>query len=305
MQNQQEGNNKSILYAIIIILLLFNLGLFYLWQKGNSTRDALTSENSSLAGTVKQKENLLAAADAMIAQYKSDSLAMSSANKKISTELAEKGNEIARLAFQLRQANSSSNKNQQLINELTKKLAVMGDRLAQLEKENVELKEKNATLATANDQLTNENTVLSKEGRRLKNLAARIQSSEIRIETLKKQWITRKETNTNRAKDVEALRISFNLAENKVAEAGERNIFIKITGPEGVTLSRDGEGGIAELLDGKSTKYSYKTNVVFEKDSKQVPATVWKPSNKLTKGKYSIELFTEGYLMGSSVIDLK
>ena len=48
-----------------------------------------------------------------------------------------------------------------------------------------------------------------------------------------------------------------------------------------------------------------KTTVVFEKDSKQVPATVWKPTNKLTKGKYSIELYTEGYLMGSSVIDLK
>lgn len=305
MQNQQDRNNKSILYAIIIILLLFNLGLFYLWQTGNSKKDELTSENTALAGTIKHKEELLATADALIEQYRTDSSAMSAANKKISKELAEKGNEIARLAFQLRQAGSNVSKNQQLINELNKKLAILSDRLAQLEKENVELKEKNETLKTANDQLSNENNVLSKEGRRLKNLAARLQSSEIRVETLKKQWITRKETNTNRAKDVEALRISFNLAENKVAEAGERTIYVKITGPEGVTLSHDGEGGIADLSDNKSTKYSYKTTVIFEKESKQVPATVWKPTNKLNKGKYSIELYTEGYLLGSSVIDLK
>ena len=164
--------------------------------------------------------------------------------------------------------------------------------------------EKAAQRNKENAELNTQNNVLSKEGKRMKNLASRIQSSEIRVETLKKQWITRKETNTNRAKDVEALRISFNLAENKIAEAGERSIFVKITGPEGITLN-SGDGGIADLLDGKSTKYSYKTTVVYEKDSKQVPATVWKPTNKLTKGKYTIELFTEGYLLGSSVIDLK
>lgn len=301
MQNQQEKNNKSILYAIIIILLLFNIGLFYLWQSGNAEKESLTNKNSELGATIKQKEALIASADALIAQYKSDSITMSEANKSISKELAAKNNEIARLAFELRK---SGNNSKALMDELKSKLAEMAERLAQLEKENTELKVKNDNLNKENAELNTQNNVLTKEGKRLKNLASRIQSSEIRVETLKKQWITRKETNTNRAKDVEALRISFNLAENKIAEAGERTIFIKITGPEGLTLN-NGDGGVADLLDGKSTKYSYKTTVVYEKESKQVPASVWKPNNKLTKGKYTIELYTEGYLMGSSIIDLK
>ncbi len=301
MQNQQDRNNKSILYAIIAILLLFNIGLFYLWQSGNSKRDELTNVNSALGATIKQKESMIAAADAMISQYKSDSVTMSEANKSVSRELAAKNNEIARLTFELRKSGTNS---KAIMAELQLKLADMAKRLAALETENIELKEKNENLNKENAELNTQNNVLSKEGKRMKNLASRIQSSEIRVETLKKQWITRKETNTNRAKDVEALRISFNLAENKIAEAGERSIFVKITGPEGITLN-SGDGGIADLLDGKSTKYSYKTTVVYEKDSKQVPATVWKPTNKLTKGKYTIELFTEGYLLGSSVIDLK
>ena len=301
MQNQQDRNNKSILDAIIAILLLFNIGLFYLWQSGNSKRDELTNVNSALDATIKQKESMIAAADAMISQYKSDSVTMSEANKSVSRELAAKNNEIARLTFELRKSGTNS---KAIMAELQLKLADMAKRLAALETENIELKEKNENLNKENAELNTQNNVLSKEGKRMKNLASRIQSSEIRVETLKKQWITRKETNTNRAKDVEALRISFNLAENKIAEAGERSIFVKITGPEGITLN-SGDGGIADLLDGKSTKYSYKTTVVYEKDSKQVPATVWKPTNKLTKGKYTSELFTEGYLLGSSVIDLK
>ena len=301
MQNQQDRNNKSILYAIITILLLFNIGLFYLWQSGNSKRDELTNVNSALGATIKQKESMIAAADAMISQYKSDSVTMSEANKSVSRELAAKNNEIARLTFELRKSGTNS---KAIMAELQLKLADMAKRLAALETENIELKEKNENLNKENAELNTQNNVLSKEGKRMKNLASRIQSSEIRVETLKKQWITRKETNTNRAKDVEALRISFNLAENKIAEAGERSIFVKLSGPEGITLN-SGDGGIADLLDGKSTKYSYKTTVVYEKDSKQVPATVWKPTNKLTKGKYTIELFTEGYLLGSSVIDLK
>ena len=32
--------NRTLLYLLIIILLIFNLGLFYLWQKGKEERDS-------------------------------------------------------------------------------------------------------------------------------------------------------------------------------------------------------------------------------------------------------------------------
>lgn len=302
MQTQQEKNSKTILYAIIAILLIFNLGLFYLWQTGNSKREALENDKNALNGTIKQKESLLAAAESMIAQYRTDSIAMSSVNKKISKELTEKNNEIARLAILLKKSDRNSAEIQA---ELNKRLAVMADRLAQLEKENVELKEANKNLTDKNQELYSENNKLSLEGKRLKNLAARLKTSEIQVETLKKQWITGKEVATNRAKEVESVRVSFKLDENKLAEAGDRTVFVKITGPEGLTISNDGDGGVADLADGKSTKFSYKTTVVFEKEAKAANPTVWKPKNKLNKGKYTVELYTEGYLLGAAAINLK
>ena len=169
MQNQQDRNNKSILYAIIAILLLFNIGLFYLWQSGNSKRDELTNANSALGATIKQKESMIAAADAMIAQYKSDSITMSEANKSISRELAAKNNEIARLTFELRKSGSNS---KAIMAELQSKLSDMAKRLAELERENVELKEKNENLNKENAELNTQNNVLSKEGNRFKSLAS-------------------------------------------------------------------------------------------------------------------------------------
>ena len=300
--NPQDRNNKSILYVIILILLIFNLGLFYLWQTGKTQNNKLANSNKSLEASVSDKNKAIAAAEALLEQYKSDSMTMAKNNQQISSELAKSSGEIARLTFLLKKNDKNS---QGIIAELNIQIKQLGEKLARLENENAELKTRNSELKSINMDLNSENNSLSAEKQKLKTLAARLTSSEIRVETLKKQFITRKETNTNRAKGVEALRISFSLVENKIAQKGEREIFIKITGPEGTTLMNEGQGGIADLMDGKSVKYSYKTTVVFENEAKQIPATIWKPTKKLTPGKYTVELYTEGYLMGSSAIDLK
>jgi hypothetical protein len=121
---------------------------------------------------------------------------------------------------------------------------------------------------------------------------------------LKKKWLTGKETGTLKASAVEAFRISFSINDNNVAEAGEKTLFVKITGPEGVTLANGGQGGQFDF-DGKSSKYTYKLTTVFENDLKPVQPTVWKPESQLKPGKYTVEIYSEGYKMGSTVLDLK
>ena len=81
-------------------------------------------------------------------------------------------------------------------------------------------------------------------------------------------------------------------------------LFVKITGPEGVTLANSGQGGTFDF-DGKSSKYTYKISTVFENETKPVQPTVWKPTEQLKPGKYTIEIYAEGYKMGSTVLDLK
>jgi predicted RNase H-like nuclease (RuvC/YqgF family) len=298
----QERNNRSILYVLILVLLVFNLGLFYLWQSGKTEKEGLSADKAKLEGSLSEKEKALSAAEQLLEQFRADSAAMADNNLQMSDELNKRKSEIARLTFLLKKNDKN---NQMLVDELNSKIAQLSKKLAALEQENSVLRTNNDSLRSVNQGLYSENNKLSAEGRKLKSLAARLSTSEIRVEALKKQLLTRKETNTLKARGVEALRISFNINENNVAEKGERVVFIKITGPEGVTLMNEGQGGVADLADGKSTKYSYKTAVVFENETKQIPATIWKPVKKLTPGKYTVEVFTEGYLMGSTAMDLK
>jgi uncharacterized protein YeaO (DUF488 family) len=297
-----QSKNKSILYVIILILLVFNLGLFYLWQKGIGEKNAVASVNKEMGATLEMRNKTIAAAEELIQQYKNDSATLAQNGEKMSAELAQKSSEIARLTYLLKKNDKNS---RLLVNELTSKIKDLDAKLAALESENVQLRDRNDSLQNQNINLYAKNTKLELESKKLKNLAARLATQDIRVETLKKQSLTGKEVNTIRAKSVDALRISFNISENNVAEAGEREIYVKITGPEGITLSQKGQGGVIDLENGKSTKYSFKTAVVFEKDLKQVPSSIWKPSQKLNPGKYSIEIYTEGYLMGSQLVDLK
>jgi uncharacterized protein YxeA len=53
MSNQSK--NKSILYIIILILLVFNLGLFYLWQAGKGEKNAAVKVNEEMSATIEER----------------------------------------------------------------------------------------------------------------------------------------------------------------------------------------------------------------------------------------------------------
>ena len=46
--SQQDKKNKTLLYIIILILFIVNIGLFYMWQMGKKDRNVLSQEKTSL-----------------------------------------------------------------------------------------------------------------------------------------------------------------------------------------------------------------------------------------------------------------
>ena len=300
--SQQDKKNKTLLYIIILILFIVNIGLFYMWQMGKKDRNVLSQEKTTLQNTVKEKDATIAAAEALLAQYREDSAAMAANNVQMSDEMARKSSEIARLTYLLKKEKYAS---QDMIDALNSKLEDLNSQLVALKEENARLRDNNDSLLSVNQGLYGENTKLSLEGKRLKNLAARLSTSEIKVEPIKKQFLTGKETTTIKASRVKGFKINFSVAENNIAEPGDRDVFIKVTGPEGITLTNEGQGGIVELADGKSAKYSYKTKIIFENNTLESPDITWEPNKKLTPGKYVIQLYTEGYLMGSAGINLR
>ncbi|GDX50216.1 hypothetical protein LBMAG26_10750 [Bacteroidota bacterium] len=301
MQNQNESNNKPLLYTIIAILVVIIAVLLYMLNNVSVEKDNTEKAKTAVEETLKGKEEALVKAELLLEQYQKDSLALAGDNLILSEELVSRKKEIAKLVADLKSNKANS---QAAVNYLNKQLADLLARLAQVESENEELITKNEVLTNQNDNLNKENTNLSADKAKLKSLASRLQASAVKIETLKKKWLTGKETGTLKANAVEAFRISFSINENNVAEAGDKTLYVKITGPEGVTLANSGQGGTFDI-DGKSSKYTYKISAVFENETKPVQPTVWKPTEQLKPGKYTVEIYSEGYKMGSTLLDLK
>ncbi|MBL7813183.1 MAG: hypothetical protein JNL57_13255 [Bacteroidetes bacterium] len=306
---EKNKNSKALLYTIIGILLALNVGLFYKWQKSDNEKDKQGTELKTVSTDLKEKNEALAEAEHLLEKYRVDSIALSKHDKEVSEELMAKKNEILALVTKLKKTTTADAAE---IAKLKEQLADLTSQLAKLQQENKELVAVNAKLEEDRSRLESENQEersknreLSAEKTKYKSLAQRLQASAIKVETLKKRWISGKEAGTKKAKDVESFRTSFTIAENNVAEPGNRTIYVKITGPEGVTMTNPGnESGTFEYENAES-KYTYKITTAFDQEAKQVAATTWKPANTLKSGKYTVELYSEGFKMGGTTITLE
>jgi TolA-binding protein len=300
--DQKNRNSKALLYTIIGVLLALNAGLFYMWQKGGKEKETVEKKLVTTTDNLKEKTAALEEADYLLEKFRRDSAALVNNNKELNTDLIKKKNEISALVAKLKNNKNSSDKE---IAELQAKIQELNEQLEELQKENKELKEVNTQLKNEKENAEAENKQLTVEKKKYKSIAQRLQANGVKVEVLKKRWITGKEATTSKAKDVEAFRTTFALGENKVAEPGEKTIYVKITGPEGTTLANPGNEGGTFNFEDKQSKFTYKFTVEFDQESKPVPATKWRPARDLKKGKYSIELYCDGFKIGTQSVELK
>jgi|GEM_PF-252059 len=307
--NEKNKNSKALLITIIGVLVALNAGLLYMWQKGGNEKEKVEKTLASTSIDLKERDAALADAEFMLAKFRVDSATMADKHKELGAEITTRRNEIAALAAKLRATQGNDSK---LIAELRSKMDEMQAQIKKLESENVELKEQNAKLDQERVQLQTEKQEIStkyeqesKEKKKYKGIAQSLKAQNLKVEALKKRWLTGKEAVTSKAKDVESFRTTFSIAENAEAEPGDRTIYIKITGPDGTTINNPGnEGGTFEF-EGNESKYTYKISEIFDQVAKAVKPSIWRPTSDLKAGKYTVELYSEGFKMGSATMTLK
>lgn len=303
--NEKNKNSKALLYTIIGVLVALNAGLLYMWQKSNNNTTKVEQKLEVTTADLKEKEAALADAEHLLKKFRADSATMASKNKELGAEVIQKKNELTQLVAKLRATQSTDTK---LIAELRAKMQELTDQIAKLERENADLKEQNAKLDQERSQLQVENRDLGDKNAQIssenRKMRQRLLSEAIKVEPLKKRWITGKEAVTYKAKDVESIKTSFSISENNMAEAGERVIYVKITGPGGTTMANGNEGGTFDF-EGQQSKYTYKIQTTYDGAAKNIDASIWRPSGDLKPGAYTVELFCETFKMGGSAFTLK
>lgn len=121
-------------------------------------------------------------------------------------------------------------------------------------------------------------------------IGAVIRASGIRIEAL-----NNRSKEVKRIRQATRLRVDFELTANELAEPGEKNIYICITGPDGYCLASDPI--IAFPFEGEEMTASATRKVDYENQS--VPVSIFYDGAAFEKGTYKVDIYIDGRHSGS------
>ena len=108
---------------------------------------------------------------------------------------------------------------------------------------------------------------------------------------------------TSRAKATDKFKVCFTVADNVIADAGDREFFIEVLDPQGNIL---GESFSKSNDDGGSITYSKGTNFYYENNSLDVCDYINKPAGDFNKGNYMVNVYDDRLkLLGTSKFTLK
>lgn len=302
-QNSGKKNNSIIYWVVILILLAGCLYLFVTKNKmAEDNKQAMTQEQQKLDSVKTDRASLQSDFDA--ASAKIDQLV--SQNSKLDSALQGDKSAMAKLQGQIRTILNNKNATQaelnsarEMITMLTDKTKAYEARIAELEKENTQLTGENKQLTVERDSTVEKNIALKKVG-------SVLHASNIRMEAIHKRK-NGKEKETTKAKKADELRITFDIDENRIAESGTKQIYLRIMSPAGSVLSTPSNAsGTMTNVNGDQVSYSVLKDIMLTQNQPVKDVTVdWQQEGDYAKGTYYIEIYNEGYKVGSGDVELK
>jgi peptidoglycan hydrolase CwlO-like protein len=303
-QNNAGKKNNTIIYWVLI-LVLFVLCIYLFMSKRNMQADnaqAMKMEQQQMDSVKTDRASLqndFDAASAKIDQLVSQNSKLDSALQGDKAAMAKMQGEIRSILANKNATKAELQKARDMISGLTDKTKAYEARIAELEKENTTLTGENKTLTHERDSTFTQNVALKKVG-------SVLHASNIRMEPIHKKR-NGKEKETSKAKRVDEFRIKFDIDENRIAESGTKQIYLRIISPDGNIMTNSANGsGMLTTSKGGQLSYSIESDIALTQNQPVKDITVdWNQSGDYNKGTYTIEIYNEGYLVGSGTVTLK
>ena len=158
-----------------------------------------------------------------------------------------------------------------------------------------------AALVSEKTQLETERTQLAKKV----DIASAIRVKNITIKSVDVRN-NGKEKSKSKAKNVDKLSICFMTEPNEVVPAGEETFYLRIIDPTGAPLAIEsmGSGVSTDKKSESEFRYTTTASTNYSNSETQVCGG-WQPGQNFVKGKYNVEVYNKGYLVGTGAFNLK
>ena len=304
-QNEKDKKSKTYLAILIGALLILNIGigvnLYMSNRKKNELAvkvDTITAQNTQLSTELLAAEN----------EIKS----LQEANQGLEGKLTERDEAIAQKITQIKILLSKGKLSASELQKAKSEIAALRNQIEDYKSQIEQLTQKNAELTTANDglnqTLTAEQMKTAEQARTndstnsTHGIAKKLNAGSIRAMGVReRKMFGKKELETNKANKVEEIKVRFSIDKNEIADAGEKDIFVKIIGPDGAPIATKVQ---TTKVDGTETLYTEMKTVDY-KNEKSEQVVYCKKQGTYKPGEYTVEIFAEGYRIGTTKFSLK
>lgn len=301
--NQPNKKNTWIFIGAIALLLLGNIYLFVSRNKVMEQRDEALSQVDTTTSSLHNVQNEYDAALARLDQLTSE-------NAQLDSMVNGKDSEIGKMKSQIQKLLSSGKKNsadlkkaRAMIEQLNSTVKSYEEQIAQLKDENSKLTDYNKVVTKERDSTVEKNITLQQKVK----LGAVLHCSNVRMEPIDLRRGGKKEKQTSRASRVDIFRVTFDIDDNRIAEDGMKNIYVRILAPNGNLMSNSAFGsGSTTTAKGDALNYTILKQISLRQGEPVKNIIVdWHQDNSYQKGSYTIEFYNEGFKIGSGNINLR
>lgn len=184
--------------------------------------------------------------------------------------------------------------------------------IARFKQEINDLQVKNDSLLAVNENLNIEKTSISEELSSEKEKAIETEQNIRSTFSVSNYKITGlqvrnsgKEVETDKARKIDKLRVSFDLDPNEWAETGEKEIYVAIFKPGGsLGKFKDASSGELETWSLGTIQYSDKIKFNYTTGTKKNISFDWE-DYEFPKGNYKIDIYQNGFKIGQKSLELK
>ncbi len=295
---KKDSNKVYFLILVIVALLGTNAYLFFKDKKASDKIVTLTDEKSRMEIEIDKIEAELDKANTNNVKLSSEMKENQELARQKINELREELRKGKLTQGQLAKAQEEVKQLRYFVSKYTSDLAGLQKKNEALISERDSLKTTVANVSEQASRLEQQNSELSSKVK----VAAALKSGAINITPIKVRN-SGKESEVSRAGSAKKLRISFTIADNPISEKGMHDIFVRIVDPVGNLIVSD--NGSLFTADGDDLQYTYKTAIEFDNAQGKVFNIDWTNPNPFQKGTYTIILYSDGYTMGTSKVNLK
>ncbi len=295
----RKNNKVPVIIAFMaIVIIIQGIKIYLDTKEKQEVRTQLISTEEELATTMQRLTEISEELDEKIAQV-----------EQLGGNVADLEQAKAEIEDELRRNKRATGKEIKALKDRVEGYELLlknkDEEIAKLQSVNRELLTENRSLKTQQNKLGDSLNRLSQSKEELATkvaIASQLKAENIRIVALNDRG--RERNSPFRARQIEQLKIEFNLAENSVAPIEGKKIMIRIIDENGQVLFDVARGSGTFIFNGKEEFYTAAQEVLFD-NTRQKLTFIYDKGSEYASGNYVLEIYTDDYLMGRGEFEVK